>query len=114
MRRRIFARGIGVRRRSILVALLSLPLLFWGGGQPGRAAGPWYGSQAAASHDTNGCLSPATACLTIAGAYGKASSGDTINIAAGDYKEHLTLNKDITLVGAGQTMTFLDGAGVTN
>jgi len=47
------------------------------------AAGPWYVKEG--GNDGSDCLSPATACETINGAIGKASSGDVINVARGTY-----------------------------
>jgi len=76
-----------------------------------RAAGPWYVSPSGDDF-TNDCLSPATACQTIGGAIGKASSGDTINIAAGTYTEtNNIVGKALTLVGAGIGQTIVDGGG---
>ena len=71
------------------------------GTQPVRAAGPWY--VATTGDDNNDCLSPSTACATINGAIGKASDGDTINVATGTYTSTssfvVNINKDITLSG---------------
>jgi len=65
------------------------------------AAGPWYVKPG--GNDTSDCLSPGTACETINGALGKASSGDTINVAAGTYNgsgtEVVRITKHITLSG---------------
>lgn len=38
-----------------------------------------------------------------------ASSGDTILVANGTFNEHLTINKTITLIGAGNNQTILNG-----
>jgi hypothetical protein len=72
-----------------------------------RAAGDWYVATAGA--DGNDCQTATTACRTIAGALGKSNPGDTINIAGGTYAERLTVNKDVSLVGAGATTTIIDG-----
>ncbi len=79
---------------------------------PAGAGGPWY--VATTGNDANDCLSPATACLTIQAAVGKASSGDTINVAAGTYYEHVTIGKSLTLAGEDRETTIIDGGGSGN
>ena len=60
--------------------------------------------------DSNDCLSAGNPCATIAAALDKASDGDTIEIAAGVYPEYeLVISDDITLQGAGQNQTIIDG-----
>jgi hypothetical protein len=60
--------------------------------------------------DTGDCTT--SVCLTIVYAIGQASSGDTINVAAGTYYENVTINKSLTLIGAGEASTIVDGGGV--
>jgi len=69
-----------------------------------HAAGPWYVDPPPLGNDSNDCLSPPTACATINGAIGKASSGDTIYVAAGTFPVVL-LNKSVILSG-GWNSTF--------
>jgi conserved repeat domain/conserved repeat domain len=76
---------------AMQVALISL------GVGTAWAGGPWFVSPSGV--DGNDCLSSGTACLTIGGAIGKASSGDTINVAAGTYNENLTIAIALTLSG---------------
>lgn len=71
----------------------------------------WY-VDAATGDDGNDCLTPASACLTVGGAVGKASAGDTIQIAPGTYVENLDINFDLAFVGSGMDATFLDGGQV--
>lgn len=68
----------------------------------------WYVSPTGS--DGNTCQTPGAACATIGAAVGKASNGDTIEIAAGTYTEHdVQISKQLTLNGAGADATFVDG-----
>jgi uncharacterized repeat protein (TIGR01451 family) len=90
--------------------------------QPTRAGGPWY--VATSGDDTNDCLSPSTACVTINEAIIKASSGDTIYVGTGTFTntigtEVVLMNKSVTLSGGWEAdftsrtgMTVIDGNGV--
>lgn len=49
--------------------------------------------------------------LTIQDAVNAAAPGDTINIHAGTYYEHVTVNKTLAFAGAGVDHTFVDGSG---
>jgi hypothetical protein len=73
------------------------------------AASSWY--VAPTGNDANDCLSSLTACQTIGTAIGKASTGDTLLIAAGNYTENLTIDKDLTLTGVSAINTTIDGSG---
>ncbi|MGZ5437558.1 MAG: right-handed parallel beta-helix repeat-containing protein [Pyrinomonadaceae bacterium] len=89
------------RKLAVLSALtltLVLGLMFFGGTRT-QAAGPWY-VNSTTGNDSFDCLTPATACQTINAAIGKASAGDTINVAAGTYNESVAINKTLTLRGA--------------
>ena len=68
----------------------------------------------ATGNDGFNCLTPTTACKTLAGAVNKASDNDTISIAAGVYPtNHTAIDKPLTVVGAGQASTFLDGGSTS-
>jgi len=95
-----WSRAIRLAAAGSLMALMALTVL------PDRAAaaGPWYVDTT--GNDANSCTGPGPlgACQTIQAAINKASSGDTINVAAGAYPElaagPLTVNKTLTLKGA--------------
>lgn len=60
--------------------------------------------------DTNNiCVLSSVACKTISHALAKAAPGDVISVATGSYKEHLTVDKDITIRGAGTDNTLIYG-----
>jgi hypothetical protein len=84
--------------RFTLILAVLVTALFAGG--TAWAATNWYVDPA--GNDANTCLAPAaTACLTINGAIGKASAGDTINVAVGTYNEQVNINKDnLKVLGA--------------
>lgn len=82
--------------------------------QSARAAGPWYVSTT--GDDNNDCLSPNMPCATINGAIGKATNGDTINVAVGTYtstgNEVVLIDKDATLAG-GWDASFTTQSGMS-
>src|SRR6185503_13285055 len=84
------------------------------GAQPVRAAGPWYVSNS--GDDSNDCLSSGTACATIDAAIGKASAGETVNVAMGTYigtsSAVVLINKDIALSG-GWDANFTTQSGMS-
>ena len=82
---------------STLALALVLSLMIFGGHRA-QAAVPWYVSTT--GNDGNDCLSEATACLTIQAAIIKASAGDTITVAAGNYAVvGANIDKPLTLQG---------------
>lgn len=63
------------------------------------------------------CVNPTGAggCYkTISSAVSAASAGDTINVAAGTYKELVTIPESLSLIGAGADHTIIDATGLSN
>ncbi len=63
------------------------------------------------------CVNPtgASSCqTTISAAVSAAAAGDTIQVAAGTYKEAVTINKTLSLIGAGSATTIIDATGLGN
>ena len=69
----------------------------------------WYVAPPPLGNDANDCSSLATPCATLGAAIGKASAGDTINIATGTYTENVTVAIPLNFVGAGASNTIVDG-----
>jgi PASTA domain/Right handed beta helix region len=78
------------------------------------APASWY--VATAGSDASSCAAPAQPCATINGAIGKASSGDTINVATGTYTgsgyEVVLIGKSVTLAG-GWNADFTSRTGLS-
>jgi hypothetical protein len=72
----------------------------------------WY--VATDGNDNNDCLSWATPCQTIQAAVDKANQSDTILIATGIYTQNTTIDKSLTINGAGREETVIDGAAVNS
>src|SRR5579863_7553554 len=63
------------------------------------------------------CVNPAgsSSCKsTIGAAVSAASAGDTIQVAAGIYKEDVTIGVPLALIGAGSATTIIDATGLAN
>jgi pectinesterase len=56
---------------------------------------------------THGCYS------TIAAAITAAASGDTIQVRQGTYREHVIINKPLSLIGFNAANTIIDASGNT-
>jgi parallel beta-helix repeat protein len=57
---------------------------------------------------SNGCYK------TIGAAVAAAAANDTINVAAGTYKEDVVIGKALSLIGASRTNTTIDATGLAN
>jgi predicted outer membrane repeat protein len=100
----------------VRLALCLLLVLALGLTLPARAVqatGTTYYVDATTGNDSADCLTPATACLTINAAIQRAASGDTVNIAAGTYTENVVIDRSLTLTGADQATTIIDGGAGT-
>lgn len=64
------------------------------------------------SDSGNDCLDAASPCATITRAVGQANAGNTIRIAAGTYTESFTIDKSLSLQGAGQGSTIIQASAV--
>jgi hypothetical protein len=108
--RRTFAQR-SLRRRLpalslLLVAALSpARLLPTPAARASAATTTWQVSPGSAG----ACTQADPNCRTIQSAVDAASSGDTIQVAAGTYAEHVTINRDLTVNGAGALLTVVDG-----
>jgi parallel beta-helix repeat protein len=63
------------------------------------------------------CVNPtgASGCLTTIGAAVSAAAlGDIIQVAAGTYKEDVSVTKTIALIGSGSATTIIDATGLAN
>ncbi len=73
---------------------------------------PWWGADyRSVAHPWNWYVNTSNSS-TIQEAVGLASAGDVINIAAATYAERVTVNKSLTLQGAGELTTILNGSGL--
>ncbi len=76
-------------------------------------ASTWYVN--GVNGDTgNSCKTKANACATIKRAISLAASGDTIQIAAATYGENLSIPFNLTLNGANEATTIVDGTNTAN
>jgi hypothetical protein len=92
---------------------LAMLLVFFSGFiiTPATLAATWYVNGKHGS-DNNNCKSRQHACKTIRHAISLASSGDSIRVAPAIYKEKLTINFSLKILGASATSTILDGKGL--
>ncbi|NYB53098.1 MAG: DUF11 domain-containing protein [Methanobacteriaceae archaeon] len=72
------------------------------------AANTIYVNNATGNNDNDG-LTPATAKATIQNGTNAVDDGGTVHVADGTYQEHVTINKNVNLIGQSQTGTIIDG-----
>ena len=96
------ARG---RKFSLIVVAVAALL---GLSQMAHASSLWF-VDGAHGNDGNNCRTPQTACKTIGHAISLASSGDSIFVAGATYRENLTINFSLNVIGAGAATTIVDG-----
>lgn len=63
--------------------------------------------------DTTTCTTAAAPCKTITQALTNAKEGDTISVGTGTFTKPLLITKGVTIQGAGQSSTFIDGGETT-
>jgi hypothetical protein len=109
-------RHFGIRHAGVTAALVS-SLLFVAAAQPAAATAPpptvlYVATPANGGSDLHACA-PAAPCATVQHAADVSTKGGTIHVGPGTFPTRLDLSgSSITIVGAGQKQTFLDGGGV--
>ena len=100
-------------RRPVLCALVIAGLMLGAfASTPARASinAVRYVSPIGVDSIGTNCLS--APCRTISFAIGRATAGDTINVAAGTYAENVQIDKNVTVQGAGSSTTIIDGGSI--
>ena len=87
----------GSRRLAVLAAVVLM-------------VSTWFGVTRASAATLTVCPS-GCAYTQIAPAVAAASSGDTVNVAAGTYQGGFTIDQNLTLTGAGAQKTIISGGG---
>jgi len=113
---RVSDRHLGIRHGAVAAALLSSVLLV-AVAQPAAAAAPattvrFVATPANGGSDLNSC-SQAAPCATVQHAVDGSGPGGTVKVGAGTFVGRVDLTgASVTIVGAGQGQTVLDGGGL--
>lgn len=78
------------------------------------AAAPWTVNNVLYTDDSLCTVPGGRLCQTIQAAVTGATGGDTINVAAGTYAESVTVDKGVSIIGAGNTLTIINPATDSN
>lgn len=107
-------RRSGRPRRRLRVTVLTALAVAVAPATSGAASATWYVSPTGTgtSCATDG-RTPASAFPRIQQAIDCAANGDAIEVGRGKYAEVLTVSKDLSIIGAGQSATRITSRGVT-
>jgi hypothetical protein len=96
MKRRLVVTSLLLLALSLVVVPIAL------------ASNTWY-VDGVHGKNKNDCKSPQTACKTIGHAIALAHSGDTVRVTPAAYHENLTISVGLKIIGAGASVTIIDG-----
>jgi hypothetical protein len=108
-------RTVGTRRRLALFATPAAALVVSAGGvTTGHASGLIVPSTVYVSTtglDTNPCTQ-SLPCATLQHGVDTVATGGTVHVLAGTYNQTVNITKPLSLVGAGETSTTIDGSNI--
>ncbi|NYB52995.1 MAG: DUF11 domain-containing protein [Methanobacteriaceae archaeon] len=95
-------------RKNQIILLLGLLFLLFATVSTVTAANTIYVNNAT-GNDNNDGSTPDKAKATIQNGTNTVDDGGTVYVADGTYQEHITINKNVNLIGQSQTGTIIDG-----
>src|SRR4051794_24135125 len=98
--------SIRLRALAMAAVVLTTAALALATVPAGAVTNTWFVSPSGS--DSTACSTPSSPCKTIGQAVTNAAAGDTISVAAGTYTEQVTINKQLTVTGAGAATTLID------